>query len=98
MQSLAGRIGPPDYARMEEEMNKRYLAYCNSNSKTVEEQIFSDFQTYPGGVMCGFICWMRDKIKDFRMLNGIEGERGLTIAEHLELDKFLEEEVKGVKQ
>ena len=40
-------------------LNPRFIAYCHAHGfASREEQIATDRQKYPGGFMCGFICWI----------------------------------------
>lgn len=37
----------------------RFVAYCRAHGYTSrDEQLDADRKKYPGGVMCGFICWI----------------------------------------
>lgn len=44
----------------------RYLAYCNANGLTPEEQLERDRAAYPGGCMCGYILWISHNLSRFR--------------------------------
>jgi hypothetical protein len=45
--------------------NPRYLAYCKAHGKTPEQMLAHDEDAWPGGVMCGFILWMSQKLREF---------------------------------
>ena len=46
-------------------VNPRYAAYAKAHGHTPDEQMTHDHETWPGGVMCGFITWMNQQKQDF---------------------------------
>lgn len=44
--------------------NLRYLLYCKSNKLTPAKMLIRDRKEYPGGSMCGFICWTMRKVAE----------------------------------
>lgn len=59
-------------------MNPRFVAYAASNGLTPEAQIEADRTRYPGGLMCGFILWSDERLREFfgtPVPSGIKAER-----------------------
>lgn len=42
-------------------MNPYYVLYCQAHNRTTDEQMSHDEELYPGGIMCGFLCWISEK-------------------------------------
>lgn len=51
--------------------NPRYLTYCRSHGKTVDQMLIDDELRYPGGIMCGFILWGQKHWRDFHAETGV---------------------------
>ncbi|MEO6324786.1 MAG: hypothetical protein ABIT01_05870 [Thermoanaerobaculia bacterium] len=53
------------------EWNPHYIAYCKAKGgRTPDETLARDEELYPGGKMCGFICWMNERIAEFTKSTG----------------------------
>lgn len=75
---------------MTEKYQFRYLVYCRKNgNNTPEEQLKIDENKYPGGLMCGFILWIREKINEFYKLRPDCFIDRHTLTNHKEFDTFL---------
>ena len=67
---------------MSQTWNPRYLAYCRAHGQSdPAKQLDMDAERWPGGVMCGFILWMMNRLSEF---NALQGCRNSEIC-HLEL-------------
>lgn len=47
-------------------MNPRFAAYAKAHGRSPGAQLKHDRSQYPGGSMCGFICWIQGRITAFR--------------------------------
>ena len=45
--------------------NPRFVAYAAAHGKTPSAMLEHDDEAWPGGKMCGFILWIREKIFAF---------------------------------
>lgn len=48
--------------------NPRYVAYARSQGRSPAAQLRHDLEEYPGGCMCGFILWIRARVREFQTL------------------------------
>lgn len=48
----------------EKPWNPRYLAYCRWHGKNPEGMDAHDRAAWPGGNMCGFMLWTRERIQE----------------------------------
>jgi len=62
------------------EWNFYYVAYSISNGKSPDAMLAEDLEKYPGGKMCGFMEWIRDR------WNAWHSDRGLVRHEHILTD------------
>ena len=48
-------------------MNPRYLAYCaDTGGLSPEDTLARDREEWPGGVMCGFMLWIRARWNEWK--------------------------------
>ncbi len=59
--------------------NPRFVAYARSQGRDPEAQLAHDEETYPGGIMCGFMLFISEKWRTFSDLRPdlVPGSRGL---------------------
>jgi len=50
---------------MHQDVNPCYVAYAKAHGMTPARMMARDRRKYPGGCMCGFICWMHEQQKLF---------------------------------
>ena len=67
----------------------RYVAYAATNSNTPDAQIESDQVEFPGGCMCGFICWISLQTRRYRLRHP-ERFIGLVVADQAHWTEFLQ--------
>ena len=48
-----------------DEMNPRYREYCRAHGKSPVAMLYQDTFRFPGGRLCGFILWNREKVWEF---------------------------------
>ena len=53
------------------EWNPYYICYAKTHGKTPEDMLLQDDVTFPGGVMCGYILWIREQWRQWKLENGI---------------------------
>jgi hypothetical protein len=74
-------------------MNSRYAAYCIAHgASSPDEMMDQDRIAWPGGKMCGFILWMKEKWGDWYKAAPSRGRKPnpiLTEADHDDFDKWL---------
>jgi hypothetical protein len=46
--------------------NERFVSYAMAHGNSAEQQIEIDRKKYPGGSMCGYICWMSEQKTKFK--------------------------------
>jgi hypothetical protein len=86
------------------EWNPRYVKYARAHGKTSDEMIAHDRIRWPGGSMCGYILWTKDKMArakkehpEFFICSGT-GAGSAVLSNHVAYDAWLEptlEEVDG---
>jgi hypothetical protein len=60
-----------DEAKVMGYWNPRFVAYAKAHeNRTPEAMLELDSERYPGGKMCGFTLWIRDKWRQWRKLFG----------------------------
>ena len=63
--------------------------YCHKNgNNTPEEQLKIDEKQWPGGVMCGYVLWINEKLKEFRKISP-DSFIGFNLSDQKEFDNFL---------
>ena len=45
--------------------NSRFEAYAAAQGRTPKGQLEYDREVWPGGCMCGFICWIAEQIRAY---------------------------------
>jgi len=65
-----------------------FIAYAKAHGRTPEQQLEADGRRWPGGIMCGFICWIAERKNQFRELHP-ECFCGDNISRHAAWAKFL---------
>lgn len=69
--------------------NPRYANYARVHGNTPEQQFEIDCKEYPGGKMCGFICWNTRKWSQWRKLRGYVADVPLSLKDHTDYDEWL---------
>jgi len=76
--------------------NPRYIAYAKDSGYTPEEMLEVDHDRWPGGVMTGFILWIRDEW-DMWIRENYPGHRRsslvLSAKDHKDFNRWLQEKV-----
>lgn len=49
--------------------NPRYIAYATAHGRSPVDQLAHDRITWPGGSMCGFMLWIRERLQEFSKSN-----------------------------
>ena len=70
-------------------MNPHYLSYCKARGRTLQEQLEHDRATYPGGIMCEFILWMRERHIAYQLAHGADPQG--SIEDHEAWGEFLDD-------
>ena len=75
---------------LKEEMNPRYLIYCQCNGNTPDEQQKKDNEKYHGGKMLGFILFIQHHLQQFKK-NNTDSFYGsyLTATGSIKFDEYL---------
>jgi hypothetical protein len=73
---------------MANDYTARYVAYSRAHGKTPAEMTAHDRAQWPGGLMCGFILWTRERWDEFHDMRGYE-PRALCAADHRSFDAWL---------
>jgi hypothetical protein len=81
--------------------NPRYLQYCRAMGRVgdPEAQLAQDQIDWPGGSMCGFILWHRERLQEAcreRPELFFDGRKGGAMVDQDEYDKWLRERVKNM--
>lgn len=71
------------------EYQPRYVAYAKSNGMTPDAMLAHDKIEYPGGRMCGFMCWISSRLRDFKKAHP-QHVIGDNISNHDAFTAFLE--------
>lgn len=66
----------------------RYRAYCNAQGRDPEAQMQHDATAFPGGVMTGYILWVRDQWVQWRAAHP-SANRFASAEEHDAFDTWL---------
>jgi hypothetical protein len=69
--------------------NPRYLAYCYAHERSPEEMHAFDGQRFPGGRMCGFMCWNMQQWSEFGKTHKFD-RHSKSKADHDAYDAWLE--------
>lgn len=70
--------------------NPRYSHYCASNHNIESAQLIIDKQVYPGGCMCGFIIWISEHWREFKLLINYPPNTFISESTHIEFDNWLQ--------
>jgi len=70
---------------------REYTAYASYHGRTVPEQLDQDALDWPGGVLCGFICWMSKMLAKFKKENP-EAFIGHWVYDHDKKIEYLEKQ------
>lgn len=73
------------------EYQKRYIAYAKLHDKTPDEMMAHDEKRWPGGIMCGYICFIMDMTARYRRAAGLKDDS--PIFDQNELTWFIESRV-----
>jgi hypothetical protein len=77
---------------MSNRINPRYVAYAKFHGRSARAQLAHDEQQYPGGKMCGFICWIAEsQLLFYRAHPECFIDNGHTIHNQRAWTKFLRE-------
>lgn len=68
---------------------REFTAYAKSQGRTPAEQLEHDKRAFPGGCMCGFICWCSKVLTAFKKAHP-EAFIGHCIADHDAKQRFME--------
>lgn len=55
---------------MSGEWNSRYVEYAKRAGKSPDEMLVQDEEKWPGGCMCGFMCWISDMWRKWERISG----------------------------
>lgn len=74
-----------------EKFNPRFVEYCRlTGGLSAEETLKRDAETYPGGLMCGFILWLGDRWKEWsREFHDVDYVEIKSEAHHAHFDTWL---------
>lgn len=67
----------------------RYLAYCRSQGNAPDRQLEVDREAWPGGVMCGYMLWIRKRWCEWKKLKDYGPNWILSDTDHAEFDGWL---------
>jgi hypothetical protein len=65
-----------------------FQAYCAAHGRSVQDQLEHDRREFPGGSMCGFMCWIQRALSAFKTKHP-EHVVGGWVHNHAEKIKFL---------
>ena len=72
-------------------MNPRYEVYARVHGRTYNEMLAYDETLYPSGKMAGFIIWISERWRAWRILRGIPEHQFLMLRDHVDFDAWLQE-------
>lgn len=71
------------------EYQNRYIAYCNVPGITPEATLKRDRALYPGGLMCGYICWIQDQLLTWKLSVNKPSNEPMSPNNHDDFDRWL---------
>jgi hypothetical protein len=83
------RKGSCKASPMAAEWNPRYVAYARTQKRTPEVMLVKDRERYPGGSMCGFMLWLRERWAVWLDQKGYHHDTILSNEDHTEFDAWL---------
>lgn len=80
------------------DVQPRYVAYCIAHgAQSKDEMLARDRERWPGGVMAGFILWIKDMWDQWGMERGSHPSIK-TEQHHVEFDVWLAEHVAAIRR
>lgn len=71
--------------------NPRFIAYAAAHGRTPASMLRHDRAAYPGGCMAGFMAWIQDQWRAWRVKNSRTRDSFLTEEDHASFDAMLRE-------
>jgi len=53
------------------EWNPRYVAYATAHGRDPDAMLLHDREAWPGGSMVGFMCWIQERLGEWRKARGL---------------------------
>lgn len=72
-----------------QEWNPRYIAYSAAHDKTPDEMLEYDKNRFPGGVMVGFMLWIKEQWCAFARVRGWEHNYLKDHQDYIDFDAWL---------
>jgi hypothetical protein len=85
---------PTDEVRPNPAVNSRYVAYCRAESVDDSATMLAlDRERWPGGPMCGFMCWVQKRWNEWYAATGWPRDAPKGQPQHDEFDAWLAQRV-----
>jgi hypothetical protein len=73
----------------EQAWNPRYVAYARAHGETPVEMLARDGAAWPGGRMCGFTLWIRERWREWDRAHPLADPDVRTAEDHASFDAWL---------